>query len=72
VKILIDFNGWQKAEDVSPELVRSGKIQFCIMPPLRVDCGPQRVPENDPEINLIVYATGANDKNGLPIFSNRA
>ena len=71
MQILIDYNGWRKIEDVAPEIARSGKIQLCIMPPLRLDCGQTRVPKHDPVINLIVYATGKRDANGLPIFSNR-
>ena len=72
MKVLIDYNGWRKIEDVALEIVLTGKMQLCIMPPLRVDCEPARVPKHNPAINLIVYATGKRTADGLQIFNNLA
>ena len=71
MRIMIDYNGWRKVEDVSVDAVRSGRIQLSIIPPLRFDCGPTTVPRKDPSIDLIVYATGCQTDDGLMIFSNR-
>ncbi|ACD95968.1 hypothetical protein Glov_2252 [Trichlorobacter lovleyi SZ] len=71
MRVMIDYNGWRKVEDVSVDAVRSGKIQLSIIPPLTFDCKPTAVPSRDPSFNLIVYATGCQTDDGLMIFSNR-
>jgi hypothetical protein len=75
MKILVDYNGWQKVVDVAPEIVRRGVLEMAILPPLSVGfevavkAGP--VPKETSVQKILVFRTEDQTPDGLLIFSNK-